>query len=436
MKARNVVIVDGVRSAFTKGGRGLLEAARMDEAGAQLVRMLFERNPKVKPTMIEEFGIANARGDVELANLSAVSRLAGLPIEVPGFYTDRHCASSMEASLRIAMAISLGQYDCGIAFGAERMTRVMGAGGSTPPPPTRVTGYNMKIWDHTPEQRNMPPDYGDYFKTPIPDYLMDVQEPNAMVQTAQNVAEMYSQTREELDTFAMKSQIRLGAANDEGIYKDEVMPLEVEQPIFDDEGNWLQEEKGPVVILDKDESVRGNTTLEGLAKLGPVRGIKSYGGKELIITAGNSCPTNCGISVLLMMSEEKALQLGLDPLARFKAWGNAGVKQCLMGIGPVPSTIKALKMAGLEAEQIDRVEFNEAFACQVIATLNEVPIPKENVNVNGGSIGIGHPIGATGARLLMTVAKELKRSGKKYGLATQCIGGGQGASTILESVDS
>jgi len=407
----------------------------MDEAGATLVRMLFERNPKVKPSMIEEFGIANARRDIELAELSFVSRLAGLPIEVPGFYSDRHCASSMEVALRIAMAISLGQYECGIAFGAERMGRVMGAGGATPPPPTRVTGYNPKIFDHTPEQRNMPPDYADYFKTPIPDYLMDIKEMNNMVQTAQNVAEMYHQTREELDAFAMKSQHRLAAANDEGLYKDEVMPLEVEDPVFDDDGNWVQEEIGPKVILDRDESVRGNTTMEGLAKLKPVRGIKSYGGKELVITAGNSCPTNCGISVLLIMSEEKALKLRLEPLARFKAWGNAGVKQCLMGIGPVPSTVKALKMADLDASQIDRVEFNEAFACQVIASLKELPLKPENVNVNGGSIGIGHPIGATGARLLMTVAKELRRSGKKYGLATQCIGGGQGASTILEALD-
>ena len=137
MKARNVVIVDGVRSAFTKGGRGRLEATRMDEAGASLVRMLFERNPKVNPTMVEEFGIANARRDIELAELSFVSRLAGLPIEVPAFYSNRHCASSMEVAIRIAMAIALGQYDCGIAFGAERMARVMGAGGATPPPPNK-----------------------------------------------------------------------------------------------------------------------------------------------------------------------------------------------------------------------------------------------------------------------------------------------------------
>ena len=436
MKARNVVIVDGVRSAFTKGGRGRLEATRMDEAGAELVRMLFRRNPKVKPQMVEEFGIANSRRDEELSGLGYVSRLAGLPAETPNFYSNRHCASSMEVSLRIAMAISLGQYECGITFGAERMGRVMGAGGATPPKPTRVTGFNSKVMGNpTPEQRNTAADHSDYFKTSIPDYLLDIKERNTMVQTAQNVAEMYHLTREQLDEFSLKSQKRLAAAYDEGIYQNEVMPLEVEDPVFDDKGNWIEEEIGSKVILDRDESVRGNTTMEGLAKLPPVKGIKSYADKELLITAGNSCPTNCGISVLLLMSEEKALKLGLEPLARIIAWGNAGVKQCIMGVGPVPSIVKALRHAGLEAEQIDRVEFNEAFACQVIATLMEVPLNKENVNVNGGSIGIGHPIGATGARLLMTVAKELKRSGKKYGMATQCIGAGQGATTILEALD-
>lgn len=435
MKARNVVIIDGVRSAFTKGGRGGLEATRMDEAGAKLIRMLFERNPNVKPNMVEEVGVTNRRNDIELAELGFISRLAGLPVEVPGFYSHRHCASSMEVALRIAMAISLGQYDCGIAFGAERMARVRGEGGAIPPKPTRVTGFNPKVFNHSSEQRNMPPDYFDYFKVPIPDYLLDINEMNSMVQTAQNVAEMYDISREELDNFSMKSQHRLAAAYAQGIYKDEVMPLEIEKPVFDDNGVWLQDEIGPKMILDRDESLRGDTTMEGLAKLGTVKGLKSYGGKELRITAGNSCPTNSGMAALMLMSEEKALKLKLEPLARIVAWGNAGVKQYLMGIGPVPSTIKALRMAGLEPDQLDRIEFNEAFASQVIATIRETGISPENINVNGGSIGIGHPIGATGARLLLTVAKELRRSGKRYGMATLCIGGGQGASTILEAMD-
>jgi acetyl-CoA acetyltransferase family protein len=210
----------------------------------------------------------------------------------------------------------------------------------------------------------------------------------------------------------------------------------VEDPVFDAEGNWLPDQIGPMVTLDRDESVRPNTTMEGLAKLPIVKGIVSYGNKELMITAGNSCPTNCGITTQLIMSEEMALKLGIDYLARVIGWGNGGVKQQIMGVGPVVSTKQALKHAGLEPGQIDRVEFNEAFACQVIATLKEIGIPESKTNVNGGSIGIGHPIGATGNRLWMTVCKELKRSNKRYGLCTQCVGPGQGMTVIFENPDA
>jgi acetyl-CoA acetyltransferase family protein len=233
----------------------------------------------------------------------------------------------------------------------------------------------------------------------------------------------------------MRSQHKLAAAYEKGNYKDEVVPLEIEDPVFDENGAWLPDEKGPMIVFDQDESVRPYTNMEGLAKLPPVRGIVSHGDKELRITAGNSCPTNSGITAVLLMSEKMALDLGLEPLARIVGMGVAGVKQVIMGMGPVPATKKALKHAGLTGDQIDRVEFNEAFAAQVIPSIKEFGIPEEKVNVNGGSIGIGHPIGATGARLLMTVAKELRRSGTRYGLATQCIGAGQGISTILEALD-
>jgi len=434
MRLRNVVIVDGVRSPFAKGGRGKLEATRLDDVGALLVRKLFERNPKVKPSMIEDFGIGNGAKHYELGSLNTITRLAGLPHETPNFYSDRHCASSMETMHRIGMAIMLDEYDCGIAFGVERMTRVMGAGGNVPPKKTRASGYNPKANQPTKEQRDMAPDHYDYFSVPIPDFILD--SPGAsMVQTAQNVVEMYDLTREELDAFSMRSQHKLAAAYDAGLYKDEVMALEVEDPVIDDGGNWLEDEKGPMITFDMDESVRGNTTMEGLAKLNPVRNIVSYGGQELRITAGNSCPTNSGVATVLLMAEEKALELGIDPLARMIGWGNAGVKQQIMGIGPVVSTKKALRHADLEPDQIDRVEFNEAFAAQVIPTLKEVGISEDVVNVNGGSIGIGHPIGATGCRMAMTLCKELKRSGKRYGLITQCIGAGQGATTVFENVD-
>ena len=257
-----------------------------------------------------------------------------------------------------------------------------------------------------------------------------------MTQTAQNICDMYSLTRAELDAFSARSQHKLSKAYDAGLYKDEVISVEVEDPVFDEKGNWVPEKKGPMVVVNRDESVRGDTTIEGLAKLPIVKGIVSYGNKELMITAGNSCPTNCGVSAILLMSEEMALKLGVEYLARVIGWGNGGVKAKLMGLGPVVSTKQALNMTGLHPDQIDRVEFNEAFACQVITSIKEIGIPESKVNVNGGSIGIGHPIGATGNRLIMTVARELKRSNKRYGLCTQCIGFGQGMTTIFENPDA
>jgi len=435
MKLRNVVVVDGVRSAFTKGGRGKLEATRMDEVGAILIRKLFERNPQAKPNMVHDFGIGMGGGAPEASTLNAVARLAGLPHEVNNFSTNRACAGSMETAHRIAMAIMLGEYDCGISFGVERMGRQMGAGRGSGPPRTRVNEFNPKTLEKTPEQRNLAHDHYDYFSVPIPDFILDSPASASMVQTAQNVIEMYDLTREELDAFSMRSQHKLAAAYDAGIYKDEVIPLEVEDPVFDENGIWVPEEKGPMVTLDRDESVRANTTMEGLAKLPPVRGLVSYGGKELNVTAGNSCPTNSGATTVLLMAEDMALKLGLTPLARIIGWGNGGVKQQIMGLGPIVATKQALKHAGLEIDQIDRIEFNEAFAAQVIPTMKEVGMKEETVNVNGGSIGIGHPIGATGARLMMTVCKELARSNTRYGLCTQCCGPGQGATTIFENVN-
>ncbi|MDD5190002.1 MAG: thiolase family protein [Dehalococcoidales bacterium] len=432
MKARNVVIVDGVRTPFSKGGKGKLEAARMDELGAQVVRALLARNPKVKPTDIHDFGIGLGSGAPEASTPNYVAHLAGLPAEVCNFSSNRACAGSQETAARIAMAIALGEYDCGISFGVERMGRTL-MGGGAPRATTRRDSFNPKQLKMNPEQRNMPADHFQYFSVPIPDYVLDSPPGASMVQTAQNVCDMYSFTRTELDAFSMRSQHKLAKAYDAGMYKEEVMPIEVEDPVFDDDGNWLPNEKGPMVTLDRDESVRGNTTMEGLAKLPIVKGVQSWGGKELMVTAGNSCPTNSGTTAILIMSEEMALKLGIEYLARVIGWGNGGVKQQLMGIGPVVSTKQALKFTGLHPDQIDRVEFNEAFACQVVATLKEVGIPESKVNVNGGSIGIGHPIGATGNRLIMAVARELRRSNKRYGLCTQCIGFGQGMTTVFEN---
>ncbi len=435
MKQQNVVLVDGVRSAFARGGRGMLVATRLDEAAGHVVRTLMERNPKVSPFMIEDMGLGNVMGAGELILIGAnnVAHLAGLPKEVCTFDTNRQCGSSMETLQRIASEIAVGAIDCGIALGIERMGRSLGGGGSSGPK-TRVTEFNKNLVKENKIQRDMAPDHFENFSVPFPDYILDSNPIVGMTQTAQNVAEVYGLTREQLDEFAVNSHKKTAAAYDKGIYKDEIVPLEVEQPVFDDEGNWVEAERGPMVVFEQDECLRRGTNMEGLAALKPVKGVVSFGGKEVIITAGNSCPTNDGVSAALLMSEDKARELGLEPLARIIGMGVAGVKPQVMGLGPVPSTKKALRHAGIEAGQIDRVEFNEAFAAQVIPSCKELGIPLEKVNVNGGSIAIGHPLGATGARLVSTVAHELRRSGGKYGLATQCIGVGMGISTIIEAM--
>jgi acetyl-CoA acetyltransferase family protein len=339
----------------------------------------------------------------------------------------------METLHRVAMSIMIGTTDCGIALGIERMGR--GLGGGPQIPQTRVTKMNPRLFAMNDAQKRMAPDHREYFSVDFPDYILNSPPLVGMTQTAQNVAEVYGLTRKELDEFSAESHRKCAAAYDAGAYKDEIVPLEVEDPIYDEKGNWLESETGPKVTFDRDECIRPDTTAEKLAALQPIKGVVSFGNKEIVITAGNSCPTNDGVSAALLMSEEKARALGITPLARIVGIGVGGVKPQLMGIGPIVSTKKALKHAGLRAEQIDRVEFNEAFAAQVLPSVRELGIPLDRVNVNGGSLGIGHPLGATGARLVSTVAHELRRSGKRYGLATQCIGAGMGITTIVERVD-
>jgi len=433
MQLRNVVLVDGARSAFARGARGKLVATRLDEAGAQVLRTLLDRNPKVKDSMIADVGLGNVSGQGEFTLLGTVARLAGLPMEACTFNSNRQCGSSMETLHRIAMSIMVGAYDCGIALGIERMGRGLGGGPSAKP--TRVTQMNARLFQMTEAQIAQAEDHDEYFSVPFPEYIRKSPPLVGMVQTAQNVAETYGLTRADLDAFAADSHRKTHAAYEAGVYKDEVVPLEVEDPVFDENGAWVEEETGATITFDRDECIREGTTAEKLGSLPPIKGLVSFGEKELLITAGNSCPTNDGVSSALLMSEEKASALGLEPLARIAGIGVGGVKPQLMGIGPIVSTKKALAHAGIEAGQIDRVEFNEAFAAQVLPSVQDLGIPMEKVNVNGGSIAIGHPLGATGARLVTTVAKELRRSGTRYGLATQCIGAGMGISTIIERLD-
>ena len=432
MQVRNVVLVDGARSAFARGGRGKLVATRLDEVGAKVLRALLDRNPKVPYRLVEDVGVGNVQGrGSEFSYIGNVQRLAGLPLEVCVFHSNRQCGSSMETLHRIAMAIMLGHIDCGIAMGIERMGRSLGGDGTT----TRVAAMTERIAELNDRQRAPAPDHDRYFSVPFPDYILASPWLQSMPQTAQNVAEVYGLGRSELDALAAESHRKTQAAIDAGIYRDEIVPLEVEDPVYDADGNWLEAERGAKVTFDRDECVRPGTTVDKLASLPPLRGVKSFGGKEIVITAGNSCPTNDGVTAALLMSEEKALALGVEPLARITGIAVGGVKPQLMGLGPVVSSKKALERAGVRADQIDRVEFHEAFSAQVIPSVRELGIPMERVNVNGGSLAIGHPLGATGARLVTTVAKELRRSGGRHALATQCIGAGMGISTVLERMD-
>jgi acetyl-CoA acetyltransferase family protein len=435
MELQNAVIVDGVRSPFARGGRGKLVATRLDEAGAQVLRALLDRNPKVTDRMIEDIGLGNVAGAGELAGIGAntVARLAGLPEDVCSVDSNRQCGSSMETLHRISQSIMVGATECGVAMGIERMGRALGGGQQNNT--TRITEFNRRRLEMNEAQRNMGPAHSENFSVPIPDQILDYSPVLSMVQTAQNVAEMYGLSREDLDEFAVESHKKAVAAYERGAYKDEIIPLEVEEPVFDDQGAWVESEKGKTIVFDRDECIRPGTNIEALGQLPPVKGIVSPTETELRITAGNSCPTNDGITAALIMSEKRALELGLEPLARIVGFGVAGVKPQIMGLGPIPSTKKALKHAGITADQIDRVEFNEAFAAQVIPSMKELGIPMDRLNVNGGSIAIGHPLGATGARLVLTVAHELRRSGGRYGLATQCIGAGMGISTIIESLN-
>ncbi len=435
MKLQNVVLVDGVRSAFSRGGRGMLVATRLDDAAGKVVRTLMERNPKVSPWMVEDMGLGNVMGAGELILIGAnnVAHLAGLPAEVCTFDSNRQCGSSMETLHRVAQSIAVGATECGIAVGIERMGRQL-VGGGDGKPKTRVTEFNKRLPQMNEIQRNMAPDHKENFSVEFPDWLLDANPIMSMTQTAQNVAEIYNLSRLEIDEFSVESHRKVAAAYDKGIYKDEIVPLEIELPVFDDQGNWLPDEHGKTTVFEQDECLRRGTNIEALSGLKPVGGIQALGGGELMITAGNSCPTNDGVSAALLMSEDKARSLGLTPLARIIGMGVGGVKPQVMGLGPIPATRKALRHAGITADKIDRVEFNEAFAAQVLPSCKELGIPLDRVNVNGGSIAIGHPLGATGARLVSTVAHELRRSGKKYGLATQCIGVGMGISTVIEAL--
>lgn len=399
------VIVDAIRTPIGALG-GALASVRPDDLAALVIKAIVERN-KFDPALVEEvyFGCANQAGEDNRNVARMAALLAGLPVEVAAVTFNRLCASSLNAVNQAARAIKADEGDVFIAGGVESMSR---APYSVPKAERAYPWDNLTAWNTA---------LGWRYPNPK---MEEMHGTEAMGETAENIAEMMREiTREEQDAFALRSNQRAIAAIDSGKFAEEIVPVEIPQ------------RKGDSRIVDTDERPRRDSTMEALARLRP--SFKKEGGT---VTAGNSSGLNDGAAAALIMSEEKAKELGLKPLARVLASAAAGVPPRIMGIGPVYATRKALTRAGLKLEDIGLVELNEAFAVQSLAVIKELGLDPEIVNVNGGAIALGHPLGCSGARILTTLLYEMKRRGNvKYGLATLCVGVGQGEATIVEWID-
>jgi 3-oxoadipyl-CoA thiolase len=396
---REAVIIDAIRTPIGRYN-GALKSVRPDDLGAHVIKALVGRTG-IDPTLIDDviFGCANQAGEDnrDVARMSLL--LAGLPVTVPGVTVNRLCASGLEAVNQAARAILAGEGDVFIAGGVESMTRapfVMAK------PEGEFPRGDMRMFDTT---------IGWRFTNKK---LAEMYHPYSMGETAENVAEEFNVSREDQDQYALTSQQRAVAAIKAGKFKDEIVPVTIPQ------------RKGDAVVVDTDEHPRPETTLEKLAKLRPAF---REGGS---VTAGNSSGINDGAAAVLVMSREKAEALGLKPIARYVAGAAAGVDPSIMGVGPIPAVRKALKLAGLTVEEIDLFEINEAFAAQVLASARELGIDMNKLNPNGGGIALGHPLGATGARMVATLVHEMKREGHRYGVASMCIGVGQGLAAVFE----
>jgi acetyl-CoA acyltransferase len=376
----NVVIAGYARSPFTLAKKGALARVRPDDMAAEVLRGLIEKT-KVNPEDIEDIfvGCAFPEGEQGMNVARLIGLLADLPLSVGGATVNRFCGSSMQAVHMAAGQIKLDAGEVFIAAGVESMSRVP------------MGGYN--------------PLFNPVLNKKMPGAYMGMGE------TAENVARKWQITRDQQEDFAVESQRKAGRAQEEGRFRDEIVPIHA---------------NGSVV--DSDGCIRAGTTKEALA------GLKLAFDQEGTVTAGTSSPLTDGASAVLVCSEDYAHKHGLDVLARIRSVGVAGVEPEIMGIGPVRSSKKALDRAGLKGSDMDVVELNEAFASQALASMSEIGFRKETVNLDGGAIAIGHPLGATGARIVGKAAALLKREGGKYAIATQCIGGGQGIATVLERV--
>jgi acetyl-CoA acyltransferase len=385
---QNVVIVEAVRSAVGRAHKGTLAQTRPDELAGQVISGLLARVPQVKPADVEDLvlGCAMPEGEQGM-NVARVSGLlGGLPVETSAMTINRFCSSGLQAIAIAAGSIATGVHDIIIAGGVESMTMVP------------MTGNKLSA---SPEAMRRFP---------------DVYTPMGI--TAENVAKKFSVSRADQDAFALKSQQKAAAAIAAGRFDQEIVPVLATR---------YQDGKRVDAEFKRDEMVRADTTLEGLAALKPAFS------KDGTVTAGNASPLSDGAAASLVMSEAKAQALGLKPLGRFRAFATAGVEPALMGIGPVPAVRKLLAKTGLALRDIDLFELNEAFASQAFYVQRTLEIPDDRLNVNGGAIALGHPLGCTGAKLAASALYELRRRHGKYAIVTMCIGGGMGAAGLFEA---
>lgn len=391
---KEAVIVSAVRTAVGKAPKGTLRNTRPDDLGAAVIKEAVQRIPQLDVNEIDDviMGCAfpEAHQGMNVARTAAI--LAGLPVETSAMTVNRYCSSGLQTIAIAADRIRTGAAEVIIAGGLETMSMIPMGGYTFRPNPKLVESY--------------------------PDYYLN------MGLTAENLAQKYNISREEADEFSLRSHRAAAAAIQEGKFKDEIVPVKVRVDETDEKGRVLQRE----VLFDTDEGVRYDTSLESLSKLKPVFHAKG------VVTAGNSSQMSDGAAACVVMSAEKAEKLGLKPLARFVSYATAGCLPEEMGIGPVYAIPKALKLAGLKLEEIGLIELNEAFAVQSLAVIKLLELNLERINVNGGAIALGHPLGCTGAKLTATLIREMHRRDVRYGMVTMCVGGGMGAAGIFEKI--
>jgi acetyl-CoA acyltransferase len=388
------VIVAGLRTAVGKAPRGTLRTTRPDDMAAEVISSLLKRMPGLSPESIDDVILGCAMPEAESgSNVARIAALrAGLPNSVPAVTVNRFCSSGSQTIAMAAERIMAGMAEQIIAGGTESMSIVRGNGRFRP---------NPELIEHRPEV-----------------YL-------SMGLTAENVARKYNVSREDADAFSYRSHQKALAAQKAGKFADDgIVPLQIE--MVDVSGS--SEPARRHITFDTDEGPRADTTLEALAKLRPVFHAKG------VVTAGNSSQTSDGAAAVMVMSRRRAEELGLKPLARFLSFAVGGVPPEIMGMGPVVAVPKALRLAGLKLDDIDLFELNEAFGAQALAVMRELGMNEERVNVNGGAIALGHPLGASGAKLTVQLLGEMRRRKSRYGMVTMCVGGGQGASTVFENL--